>query len=155
MKNKNILYIEDQTFFQEFIKNIIIARESKNFTQKQASSLLNININIIINLERGDLEKLENNVFVLGHIKTYLKWLNIEYQLFFQKINSKKRMKVSDVTFLGQGDRALILSLDNKDFLFISGKNSGALLTEVKKSGNLKTNNLEKVFEKRLMNETP
>ncbi len=71
-----------------------------------------------------------------------------------QKINSKKRMKVSDVTFLGQGDRALILSLDNKDFLFISGKNSGALLTEVKKSGNLKTNNLEKVFEKRLMNET-
>ena len=90
MKNKNILYIEDQTFFQEFIKNIIIARESKNFTQKQVSALLNININIIINLERGDLEKLENNVFVLGHIKTYLKWLNIEYQLFFQKINSKK-----------------------------------------------------------------
>lgn len=90
MKNTNILYIEDQTFFQEFIKNIIIARESKNFTQKQASDLLNININIIINLERGDLDKLENNVFVLGHIKTYLKWLNIEYQLFFQKINSKK-----------------------------------------------------------------
>ena len=90
MKNKNILYIEDQTFFQEFIKNIIITRESKNFTQKQASDLLNININIIINLERGDLDKLENNVFVLGHIKTYLKWLNLEYQLFFQKINSKK-----------------------------------------------------------------
>ncbi len=90
MKNKNTLYIEDQTFFQEFIKNIIIARESKNFTQKQASDLLNININIIINLERGDLDKLENNVFVLGHIKTYLKWLNLEYQLFFQKINSKK-----------------------------------------------------------------
>ena len=90
MKNTNILYIEDQTFFQEFIKNIIITRESKNYTQKQASDLLNININIIINLERGDLDKLENNVFVLGHIKTYLKWLNIEYQLFFQKINSKK-----------------------------------------------------------------
>jgi len=90
MKNKNTLYIEDQTFFQEFIKNIIITRESKNYTQKQASDLLNININIIINLERGDLDKLENNVFVLGHIKTYLKWLNLEYQLFFQKINSKK-----------------------------------------------------------------
>ena len=50
MKNKNTLYIEDQTFFQEFIKNIIIARESKNFTQKQASDLLNININIIMNI---------------------------------------------------------------------------------------------------------
>lgn len=73
--------------------------------------------------------------------------------LISQKINSKRRMKVSDVTLLGQGDRALILSLDNKDYLFISGKNSGALLTEVKKSNEFKTNNLEKVIEKRLSNE--
>ena len=54
--------------------------------------------------------------------------------LISQKINSKRRMKVSDITLLGQGDRALILSLDNKDYLFISGKNSGALLIEVKKT---------------------
>ena len=39
------------------------------------------------------------------------------------------------------------------DYLFISGKNSGSLLTEIKKNNALKTNNLEKVFEKRLMNE--
>ena len=70
-----------------------------------------------------------------------------------KKINSKKRMTVSEVTLLGQGDRALILSLDNKDYLFISGKNSGSLLTEIKNSSNVKTNNLEKVFEKRLRNE--
>ena len=31
-------------------------------------------------------------------------------------------MKVSEVTILGQGDRALILNLDDKDYLFISGK---------------------------------
>ena len=62
-------------------------------------------------------------------------------------------MKVSEVTLLGQGDRALILNLDNKDYLFISGKNSGSLLTEIKKNNTLKTNNLEKVFEKRLLNE--
>ena len=61
-------------------------------------------------------------------------------------------MKVSEVTMLGQGDRALILNLDNKDYLFISGKNSGSLLTEIK-NNNSKTNNLEKVFEKRLLNE--
>ena len=73
--------------------------------------------------------------------------------LITQKINSKKRMKVSEVTILGQGDRALILNLDNKDYLFISGKNSGALLTEIKKSENPKINNLEKVIEKRLSNE--
>ena len=41
-------------------------------------------------------------------------------------------MKISDVTILGQGDRALILNLDDKEYLFISGKNSGALLTEIK-----------------------
>ena len=70
-----------------------------------------------------------------------------------KKLNSKKRMTVSEVTLLGHGDRALILKLDNKDYLLISGKNSGALLTEIKPQINVKTNNLEKVFEKRLMNE--
>ena len=53
--------------------------------------------------------------------------------LITNKLHDKKRMKVSEVTLLGQGDRALILSLDDKDFLFISGKNSGALLTEIKR----------------------
>tara|TARA_B100000989_G_scaffold128388_1_gene95328 strand:- start:3206 stop:3586 length:381 start_codon:yes stop_codon:yes gene_type:complete len=52
--------------------------------------------------------------------------------LISSKIHNKKRMKISDVTLLGQGDRALILNIDEKDFLFISGKNSGALLTEIK-----------------------
>ena len=61
-------------------------------------------------------------------------------------------MKVSEVTLLGQGDRALILNLDNKDYLFISGKNSGSLLTEIK-NNNPKGNHLEKVFENRLRNE--
>ena len=70
-----------------------------------------------------------------------------------QKLNSKKRMKISDVTILGQGDRALILNLDDKEYLFISGKNSGALLTEIKTNAKNKTSHLEKVFEKRLMNE--
>ena len=62
-------------------------------------------------------------------------------------------MKISDVTILGQGDRALILNLDEKEYLFISGKNSGALLTEIKTNTKTKTSTLEKVFEKRLMNE--
>ena len=62
-------------------------------------------------------------------------------------------MRVSEITILGQGDRALILNLDDKDYLFISGKNSGALLTEIKQNNKIKTTNLEKVFEKRLSNE--
>ena len=59
--------------------------------------------------------------------------------LISSKLQNQKRMKVSEVTLLGQGDRALILNLDEKDFLFISGKNSGALLTEIKST---KSNNL-------------
>ena len=62
-------------------------------------------------------------------------------------------MTVSEITILGQGDRALILNLDDKDYLYISGKNSGALLTEIKSLKANKIGGLEKVFEKRLMNE--
>ena len=80
-------------------------------------------------------------------------YLKKNKHIISKKINSKKRMTVSEVTILGQGDRALILNLDNRDYLFISGKNSGSLLTEIKSKNNIKTNNLEKVFEKRLMNE--
>ncbi len=105
---------------------------------------------------------LENYLLVLGFLVLMLVgfyYLKKNKHIITQKLNSKRRMKVSEVTVLGQGDRALILNLDDKDYLFISGKNSGSLLTEIKKSNNLKRNdlekvsNLEKVFEKRLMNE--
>ena len=84
------------------------------------------------------------------------------------KLQNQKRMKVSDVTLLGQGDRALILKIDEKDFLFISGKNSGAILTEIKNEINSKVSNIEQakletknkkafeirsLIEKRLKNE--
>ena len=72
--------------------------------------------------------------------------------LISSKLHNERRMKVSEVTMLGQGDRALILNLDKKDFLFISGKNSGALLTEIKSPKNNQFNNLEvkKIIEKRI-----
>ena len=98
---------------------------------------------------------LSNYLLVLGFLA--LLFIGFYYikknrHIISKTINSKRRMKVSEVTVLGQGDRALILNLDDKDYLFISGKNSGALLTEIKHK-NIKTHNLEKVFEKRLMNE--
>ena len=74
--------------------------------------------------------------------------------LISSKLHNKKRMKVSEVTMLGQGDRALILSLDNKDFLFISGKNSGAILTEIKQNNSkLKNFELKNILEKRIKDE--
>tara|TARA_Y100001954_G_C15498064_1_gene448453 strand:+ start:278 stop:604 length:327 start_codon:yes stop_codon:yes gene_type:complete len=98
---------------------------------------------------------LSNYLLVLGFLALLFVgfyYIKKNKHLISKTINSKRRMKVSEVTMLGQGDRALILNLDNKDYLFISGKNSGSLLTEIK-NNNIKTNNLEKVFEKRLMNE--
>ncbi len=98
---------------------------------------------------------LSNYLLVLGFLS--LLFVGVYYikknkHLISKTINPKRRMRVSEVTILGQGDRALILNLDDKDYLFISGKNSGSLLTEIK-NNNLKQNNLEKVFEKRLRNE--
>ena len=99
---------------------------------------------------------LSNYLLVIGFL--FVMFIGFYYlkknkHIISKRINSKKRMKVSEVTLLGQGDRALILNLDNKDYLFISGKNSGSLLTEIKNNKTLKKNSLEKVFEKRLMNE--
>ena len=84
------------------------------------------------------------------------------------KFNYQKRMRISEVTVLGHGDRALILKLDDKDYLFISGKNSGALLTEIRppktlqkknsenisnREANLKTNEIKNLIEKRIRND--
>ena len=99
---------------------------------------------------------LSNYLLVLGFLSAMLigfYYLKKNKHIISQKLNSKRRMKVSDVTVLGQGDRALILNLDDKEYLFISGKNSGALLTEIKTNPKNKSTTLEKVFEKRLMNE--
>ena len=77
--------------------------------------------------------------------------------LISNKLQNKKRMKVSDDTLLGQGDRELILNLDEKDFLFISGKNSGALLTEIKSVNQTKNQaksfDLKNLIEKRISND--
>ena len=55
--------------------------ESKNITIENASKLLNININILQSIENGELETLTNDVFTIGHIRTYLKWLEIDPNL--------------------------------------------------------------------------
>ena len=88
--------------------------------------------------------------------------------LISNKLHNQKRMKVSDVTLLGQGDRALILQIDQRDYLFISGKNSGAILTEIKNNNtptftseqqtkvekkNKKAFEITSLIEKRLKNE--
>ena len=77
----------------KFKNNLKFTRESKNITIEQASKLLNININILQNIENGELDKLTNDVFTIGHIRTYLKWLEIDPNLI---ISEKKNTKNSN-----------------------------------------------------------
>ena len=104
MKNYKNIELINKDIFEELRKNIIKSRESKDISQEQASKILNINQDIIINIENGDIKKLNNNIFTLGHIRTYLKWLNIDYNMFFENINytkseSKTSKKKSDLLF--------------------------------------------------------
>ena len=63
---------------EEFKNNLKIARESKNISIQEASNIIRININILKNLENGEFHKLTNDVFIRGHIRTYLQWLGMD-----------------------------------------------------------------------------
>jgi cytoskeletal protein RodZ len=71
----------------EFIKNIISARENKKISVKDAAKHLNISENIILKLEKGYFTEIPNDIFNIGHIKTYLKWIEINPNLLLT--NSK------------------------------------------------------------------
>ena len=89
----NNIKLLDNIDLDEFKKNIKISRESKNITIEQASKILHVNINILKNLESGEFNKLQNDVFIEGHIRTYLKWLGINPSLIIdnnQNIENNK-----------------------------------------------------------------
>lgn len=71
----------------EFKNNLKFAREDKGITIEQASKILNIHINVLENIENGEFDKLSNDVFTMGHIKTYLNWLGIDPKL----INTERK----------------------------------------------------------------
>jgi cytoskeletal protein RodZ len=89
----NIKLIENIDL-DEFKNNIKISRESKNITIEQVSKLLHVNINILKNLENGDFNKLQNDVFIEGHIRTYLKWLGINPSLI---IDGHKKIGINNL----------------------------------------------------------
>jgi cytoskeletal protein RodZ len=73
---KNIKLIENIDL-DEFKNNLKSSRESKNITIEEAAKTLHVSVVILKNLENGELDKLANDVFTIGHIRTYLKWLGI------------------------------------------------------------------------------
>ena len=77
---KNIKLIENIDL-DEFKNNLKSSRESKNITIEEAAKNLHVSVVILKNLENGELDKLANDVFTIGHIRTYLKWLGINPSL--------------------------------------------------------------------------
>ena len=84
--SNNIRLIENIDL-DEFKNNLKFAREDRSITIEQASKILNIHINVLENIENGEFDKLSNDVFTMGHIKTYLNWLGIDPKL----INNERK----------------------------------------------------------------
>ena len=84
--SNNIQLIENIDL-DEFKNNLKFAREDRRITIEQASKVLHIHINILENIENGEFDKLSNDVFTMGHIKTYLNWLGIDPKL----INTERK----------------------------------------------------------------
>jgi len=84
--SNNIQLIENIDL-DEFKNNLKFAREDRSITIEQASKILNIHINVLENIENGEFDKLSNDVFTMGHIKTYLNWLGIDPKL----INNERK----------------------------------------------------------------
>ena len=84
--SNNIQLIENIDL-DEFKNNLKFAREDRSITIEQASKILNIHINVLENIENGEFDKLSNDVFTMGHIRTYLNWLGIDPKL----INNERK----------------------------------------------------------------
>ena len=90
----DIIKLTEDIDLEEFKNNLKIARESKNISIEEASNLIRININILKNLENGKFDKLANDVFMRGHIRTYLTWLGMDPSIFVYIYDSKAETNI-------------------------------------------------------------
>ncbi len=119
-KNDNFLNFQNEDILIQIKENIISSRESRKTSKEQVSKLLNINLNLITHLENGNLKEIEYNVFNLGHIRSYLKWLNIDSKIFFDNVE-KNQTKITTTKNKN--------NIFNKINIFIKFKFSNLLIT--------------------------
>ena len=86
----NNLKLSEEVDLEEFKQNIINARKNKNLSVKDASQILNISEDIINNLEKGYFNELNKNVFIVGHIRTYLNLIEIDPKLLINNYKAKE-----------------------------------------------------------------
>ena len=113
----NKLKLSEEVNLEEFKQNIVNARKNKNLSVKDASQILNISEDIINNIEKGDFNELNKNIFIVGHIRTYLNLIEIDPKLL---INNYKAKEI----FLKTKSQSIILpykfKLSRKYILLIS-----------------------------------
>tara|TARA_B100000686_G_C16745125_1_gene948966 strand:- start:939 stop:1769 length:831 start_codon:yes stop_codon:yes gene_type:complete len=86
----NNLKLSDEVDLEEFKQNIVNARKNKNLSVKDASQILNISEDIINNLEKGYFNELNKDVFIVGHIRTYLNLIEINPKLLINNFKAKE-----------------------------------------------------------------
>ncbi len=86
----NNLKLSEEVDLEEFKQNIVNARKNKNLSVKDASQILNISEDIINNLEKGYFNELNKNVFIVGHIRTYLNLIEIDPKLLINNYKAKE-----------------------------------------------------------------
>ena len=86
----NNLKLSEEVDLEEFKQNIINARKNKNLSVKDASQILNISEDIINNLEKGDFNELNKDIFIVGHIRTYLNLIEIDPKLLINNYKAKE-----------------------------------------------------------------
>ena len=85
----NNLKLSEEVDLEEFKQNVVNARKNKNLSVKDASQILNISEDIINNLEKGDFNELNKDIFILGHIRTYLNLIEIDPKLLINNYEAK------------------------------------------------------------------
>lgn len=148
--NNNIKLAEEINL-DEFKKNIITARENKNLSIKEISQTLNISADIIQKLENGDFNKLPSDIFIAGHIRTYLNWIEINPKLIINdntlKTNNNNNAQKIILPYTFKLSRIYIIFL-SAIFLFlllIIYKNLNKLHSENIITNSNITDNIEKI----------
>ena len=114
----------NENYSEEFRQNIINARKNKNLTIQEASQILNIPKTIIEKLENGDLTEINSNIFIIGHIRTYLNLIDIDPKLLFdnyqvKEVNLNKEIQNIIVPYKFKLSKKFILCISIILFFFI------------------------------------
>ena len=66
--------------YREIANEIIIARENKKIQIEEVAKILNISRSLLKDIESGNFKNIKENVYELGHLRTYINWLKINPQ---------------------------------------------------------------------------